>query len=146
MKGNAESSYRTGNVNITPANVGAVAKSGDTMTGTLVAASNKYYETNSTSGLNMSNSDIIGVGGIYTNDTTENGAEGINFYRDATHWDSLYANGGNLYFAPNRPTGSNGEAQTICTIANYGNGTTDLSIRPLIAQARANRLAFLPAD
>ena len=35
VKGNAESSYRTGNVNLTPANVGAVAKSGDTMTGNL---------------------------------------------------------------------------------------------------------------
>lgn len=35
VKGNSESSYRTGNVNITPANVGAVAKSGDTMTGDL---------------------------------------------------------------------------------------------------------------
>ena len=35
VKGNAESSYRTGQVNITPANIGAVAKSGDTMTGNL---------------------------------------------------------------------------------------------------------------
>ena len=35
VKGNAESSYRTGNVNLTPANIGAVAKSGDTMTGRL---------------------------------------------------------------------------------------------------------------
>lgn len=33
VKGNAESSYRHGNVNLTPANIGAVAKSGDTMTG-----------------------------------------------------------------------------------------------------------------
>ena len=33
VKGNAESTYRTGNVNLTAANVGAVAKSGDTMTG-----------------------------------------------------------------------------------------------------------------
>ena len=35
VKGNAESSYRTGDVNITPANIGAVAKTGDTMTGPL---------------------------------------------------------------------------------------------------------------
>lgn len=35
VKGNAESAYRTGNVNLTPANIGAVNKAGDTMTGTL---------------------------------------------------------------------------------------------------------------
>jgi len=35
VKGNAETNYRTGQVNITPANVGAVAKAGDTMTGML---------------------------------------------------------------------------------------------------------------
>jgi len=33
VKGDAESTYRTGNVNITPANVGALALSGGTMTG-----------------------------------------------------------------------------------------------------------------
>lgn len=36
VKGNAESSYRTGNVNLTPANIGAVNKTGDTMTGRLI--------------------------------------------------------------------------------------------------------------
>lgn len=35
---------------------------------------------------------------------------------------------------------------TKWTINNYGNGTTDISIRPLVAYTRANRLAFLPAD
>ena len=35
VKGAAESTYRTGNVNLTPANIGAVNKSGDTMTGSL---------------------------------------------------------------------------------------------------------------
>lgn len=35
IKGNEESTYRTGNVNITPANIGAVSKSGDTISGDL---------------------------------------------------------------------------------------------------------------
>ena len=35
VKGNAEANYRTGNVNITPANVGAVSKTGDTVAGHL---------------------------------------------------------------------------------------------------------------
>ena len=36
VKGNAEGSYRTGNVNLTTANIGAVALAGDTMTGDLL--------------------------------------------------------------------------------------------------------------
>ncbi len=39
VKGNVESSYRTGNVNLTPENIGAVSKSGDTMIGELVLGS-----------------------------------------------------------------------------------------------------------
>lgn len=35
VKGNAESAYRTGNVNLTAGNIGAVNKAGDTMTGEL---------------------------------------------------------------------------------------------------------------
>ncbi len=35
VKGDAEASYRQGNVNLTPANIGAVAKTGDTMIGYL---------------------------------------------------------------------------------------------------------------
>lgn len=52
IKGNAESSYRTGNVNLTPANIGAVAKSGDTMTGNLaISGADKHlqFEQSSTS-------------------------------------------------------------------------------------------------
>ena len=47
IKGNSENSYRTGQVNLTAANIGAVSKSGDTMTGNLIAPSiriaNTYY-------------------------------------------------------------------------------------------------------
>ncbi len=35
VKGDAESTYRTGNVNLTPANIGAANKSGDTFTGNI---------------------------------------------------------------------------------------------------------------
>lgn len=42
VKGNAETAYRTGNVNLTPANIGAVNKSGDTMTGGLTLANNTW--------------------------------------------------------------------------------------------------------
>lgn len=54
VKGNAETTYRTGQVNITPANIGAapashthsyLPMSGGTMTGALVAQSNNNYTT-----------------------------------------------------------------------------------------------------
>ncbi len=54
VKGNAETSYRTGQVNITPENIGAAPAnhshgylpvSGGTMTGALVAQSNSNYAT-----------------------------------------------------------------------------------------------------
>lgn len=38
VKGNAESAYRVGNVNLTAANIGAINKTGDTMTGTLASS------------------------------------------------------------------------------------------------------------
>lgn len=55
IKGNAETSYRTGNVNITPANVGAVPVSGTTMTGALVGQANANYTTAQFRNITMSN-------------------------------------------------------------------------------------------
>lgn len=42
VKGNAESTYRTGQVNLTPANIGALPLSGGTMTGALNTANNTW--------------------------------------------------------------------------------------------------------
>jgi len=50
VKGDAESSYRQGNVNLTPANIGAVAKSGDTMTGPLTINSDIIQTSGSLKG------------------------------------------------------------------------------------------------
>lgn len=44
VKGDTEQNYRHGDVNLTPANIGAVAKSGDTMTGALTVS--QIYSTN----------------------------------------------------------------------------------------------------
>ena len=48
VKGNAETAYRKGNVNLTPANIGAVNKTGDTITGTLTSSksTNTYLAGN----------------------------------------------------------------------------------------------------
>lgn len=56
VKGNAESSYRTGNVNLTPANLGALPTSGGTMTGALVAQANTSYTTAQVRNITMSTS------------------------------------------------------------------------------------------
>lgn len=66
-------------------------------------------ETHDRYGLNLGNSDIIGVNGFYTNDSAGSYSEGINFYRNAstvdgvTHYytDSIYANTGHFYFGAN---------------------------------------------
>lgn len=54
VKGNAESSYRTGNVNITAANVGAVPVTGCAMGGALVAQANTAYTTPQVRNITMS--------------------------------------------------------------------------------------------
>lgn len=126
-----------------------VAKSGDTMSGTLKLALDKYYDQNSVSGLDANNSDIIGINGLYFQDASEDGREGINFYRDTTHWDSLYAQNGKLYFSPNRPKGSaqgNDGRLEFYTRPMYEQGTVDIAMRPMVSWTRANRLVFLPAD
>lgn len=149
VKGNAESAYRTGNVNLTPGNIGAVNKAGDTLTGTLNARGGQYHEGNNGSGINMNNSDITGLNSLYFNDASDNGKEGINFYHDATHFDSLYAKSGKLYFTPNRLTGAATSDQgnlEVYTPPNYQNGTSDIVMQSRVNQTRANRLAYLPAD
>lgn len=101
VKGNAETAYRTGNVNLTPANIGAVDKTGDTMTGNLrvVSAGEKYVEAqNSTTQarvlLDSSNSGIHGIwsSGYYTGSSYVNSNKwllsrdtsgNVNFYGNA---------------------------------------------------------------
>lgn len=46
VKGNAESSYRTGNVNLTPANIGALSLGGGVVNGETQFLSNVYFKTN----------------------------------------------------------------------------------------------------
>lgn len=93
--------------------------SGDTMTGVLTMKAS-VYDDSYTGALNMNNSNIYGVNSIYTADASENSSEGIHFYRDATHVDTLYANSGSLYFVPNRTLGSTG---TSYKVIHAGGGT-----------------------
>ena len=53
VKGNAESSYRTGNVNLTPANLGALATNGDSKSNTVTFTSNDVADGSATSWTNV---------------------------------------------------------------------------------------------
>lgn len=81
--------------------------------------SNRYY-TSDSYGIDMNNSDMIGINGLYFQDAADSAGEGINFYRSSTTWDRLYAYGGVLYFAPNQATATHpGNRYTV-----YHSGNT----------------------
>lgn len=52
-------------------------------------------------GINMRNSDIIGVNSIYTNDVSETPTEAILFFRSNGNYDGIRAENGVLYFSNN---------------------------------------------
>lgn len=98
--------------------------SGGTMTGTLTAKASQYADEYS-GALNMNNSNIYGVNSIYTADVADGAAEGIHFYRDATHVDTLWMTGGSLLFVPNRELGTNTTAANSQKVARFtANPTT----------------------
>lgn len=72
----------------------------------LTMANDRYY-TSGQWGINMRNSDIIGVNSIYTNDVSESPTEAILFCRSNGNYDGIRAVDGVLYFSDNvvRTTG-----------------------------------------
>ena len=86
--------------------------------GAVNVGSNRYYTSNSY-GIDMNNSDMVGINGLYFQDAADSAGEGINFYRSSTTWDRLYAYGGVLYFAPNQATATH--PGTRYTVYHSGN-------------------------
>lgn len=83
----------------------------------LTMANDRYY-TAGQWGINMRNSDIIGVNCIYTNDVSEGVTEAILFCRSNGNYDGIRAVNGELYFSNNvvRTTGKcNGEDKVYHT-------------------------------
>lgn len=72
----------------------------------LTMANDRYYIKN-VYGINMRNSDIIGVNSIFTNDLSKTPIEGILFSRSNGNYDGIRAANGILYFSKNvvRTTG-----------------------------------------
>jgi hypothetical protein len=66
----------------------------------LTMANDRYYSSGQW-GINMRNSDIIGVNSIYTNDVSETPAEAILFFRSNGNYDGIRAVNGVLYFSNN---------------------------------------------
>ena len=111
---------------------------GGTMTGILTAKKDQY--TDSYSGaLNMNNSNIYGVNSIYTADASDNSQEGIHFFRDTTHVDSIYAKSGVLYFTPNRALGTNGTSYSIYHAGNKPS-KSDVGLGNVDNTADANKI------
>lgn len=66
----------------------------------LTMANDRYYSSGQW-GINMRNSDIIGVNSIFTNDLSETPTEGILFSRSNGNYDGIRAANGILYFSKN---------------------------------------------
>ena len=109
---------------MTQVNNAFVSLSGNVIrtSGKLSMAADVFADDGSTGGLDMRNSNIVGVNSIYFKDASDSDGEYINFYRDSTHVDSLYALNGELRFKPNRVLGAITTASNI--ILHTGNYTS----------------------
>lgn len=90
--------------------------------GGISVGGNRYYELSNIFGLNLNNSDIVNVNCFYFADACDGAGEGINFYRNSTHWDTLSAANGVLYFNLNREKNTNpGKTPVFSALSNSGN-------------------------
>jgi hypothetical protein len=103
-----------------------ITSAGGTFTGAIECVSNKYSETTSNEdmtlsnyGLNLRNSDIIGVNGLYFNDSANSYEEGINFPDGTDLYSTILATGGKLYFTPKRTFATAGTKQNVVTLIKY---------------------------
>lgn len=72
-------------------------------------------------GINMQNSDIVGINAMYTQDNAEDGGEGLQFSRGNGYYDSIWASSGTLYFSPNGNLNRAGSYSTNYTVIHSGN-------------------------
>ena len=84
----------------------------------LVIVGSQY---NDNYGINMQNSDIVGINALYTADSAENGSEGLQFSRGNGYYDSVWASGGVLYFSPNGNLNRAGSYSNNYTVLHTGN-------------------------
>lgn len=97
---------------------------GQTIAPKCINVTGNQYWIDGVYGINMQNSDIIGINGLYLLDAVDSEGEGINFYRSSTTWDRLYSYAGTLYYAPNIAT--NTHPGTRYTVYHSGGATIPL--------------------
>ena len=97
--------------------------SGGTLKGGITFPSDQYNQ-NGVFGLNLNNSDIIGVNSIYFQDPTDTNSEGIQFVRSDGNYDVVRAYNGVLMFATNHLLGGGGTFyNTVWHSGNDGSGS-----------------------
>ena len=97
--------------------------SGGTLTGVLHLLGSQYTDSANTGALDLANSDIYGVNSIKFADLAESAGEGLQWYRDATHVDSIWVKNGVIYFSPNRTWGGSDTNYTVWHSGNDGTGS-----------------------
>lgn len=97
--------------------------SGGTMTGVLTLKGAQYEDSYS-GALNANNSNIYNLNSIYTADAADAASEGIHFYRDTTHVDTLWVSGGNIMFVPNRALGTSTTAANSQKVGRFTTNPT----------------------
>jgi len=100
----------------------------NTMTGVLNVKAGQYNDGYSGGALNMNNSNIFNVNGIFTSDAANSPSEGYNFYRDASHVDSFWIYNGEIHFTPNRELGTDGTSYTVLHTNNVPKYAAGLSV------------------
>lgn len=87
----------------------------------------KYFHTNHVAGLNLNNSDMIGLNALYFGDFSEGPTEGINFRRSSgSGYDALVVQDSQLYIYANRASKSPddiGNKYKFWHEGNHGNGS-----------------------
>lgn len=101
VKGNAESAYRTGNVNLTPANIGALPITGGTLTGDLRIKGSGNYGTK----INLGDGDYVHICEP-TDDCLEIKAKKMNFVTSDTSTTNFTLNGNPINIIKQVLTGS----------------------------------------
>lgn len=91
---------------------------GGSLSGNLNLLVNQYTDTANTGSLNLNNSDIYGVNSIKFADLSDGAAEGLQWYRDATHVDSFWVRNGVMYFTPNRTWGGSATNNVVIHSGN----------------------------
>ena len=102
--------------------------------------SNRWWLSNSEFGINLHNSDIVGVNCIFTADVSDGPGEGISFKRSNGNYDTLRITDGRIWFGADYALNKTTEEYQILhtnniSITGKSNGFIDMSAGDVIKQA-----------